>query len=239
MLFGSKSLNYKVGDGSLPKMKPSRYFPHHLPGQPTLSEMDFGLLSEEAKSGKYDDLLDKVISFAQSLEYLEADFNYSTIESPKSLASAENTEIGDTADQAMAFLANSVKRHIDNQAKIYFELMPYLEKFEEKLGISLSIEQRKLFMFFFRVGMGLSLIENLSGINMQGYSHPSISNVLHTPRQVLENIKKHEVDWNLDFLGDNSSQMARVKSALYVGYFQSKYTAESPDSVMEFVIPVK
>jgi len=28
-----------------------------------------------------------------------------------------------------------------------------------------------------------------------------------------------------------------VKLLLYIGYFQSKYTAESPSSVMEFVSP--
>jgi len=32
--------------------------------------------------------------------------------------------------------------------------------------------------------------------------------------------------------------MAHVKLALYIGYFQSKYTAESPSSVMEFVTPI-
>jgi hypothetical protein len=48
-LFGSKALDYRVGDGTLPKLKASRYFAHHLPGQPTLTQMDFDLLSEETK----------------------------------------------------------------------------------------------------------------------------------------------------------------------------------------------
>ena len=85
--------------------------------------------------------------------------------------------------------------------------------------------------------MGLSLIENGSGLNINGLCHPSISNVLHTPRQVLENLTKHENGCNLEFLGGNDSQMNAVKLLLYIGYFQSKYTAESPSSVMEFVSP--
>ena len=86
--------------------------------------------------------------------------------------------------------------------------------------------------------MGLSLIENLSSLNIQGYCHPSISNILHGPRQVLVDLSSKGFNWNLDFVGDNNSQMALVKVALYVGYFQSKYTAESPASVMEFVLPI-
>jgi hypothetical protein len=236
-LFGSKSLDYRVGDGTLPKLKSSKYFAHHLPGQPTLTQMDFDLLSEEAKSGKHQILLDKAINFATSLDYLDGDYNYSNQTVPKSLSNPEISNPGDTTDEAMAFLANKAKQFIDNQVKIYFELLPYLEKFEENSGVKLTPEQRKLFMCIFRVGMGLSLIENLSSLNIQGYCHPSISNILHGARQVLLSLEKHGFNCDLDFIGDNTAQVAHVKLALYIGYFQSKYTAESPSSVMEFVVP--
>ena len=237
-LFGSKSLDYRVGDGTLPKLRSSKYFPHHLPGQPTLTQMDFDLLSEEAKSGRHQILLNKAVDFAIFLDYSEGDYNYSNQTEPESLSDPEIRNPGDTTDEAMAFWANRVKQYIDDGAKIYFELLPYVEKFEENLGIKLTLEQRKLFMCIFRVGMGLSLIENLSGLNIQGYCHPSISNILHGARQVLQGMEEHGFKCDLDFIGDHTAQVWHVKLALYIGYFQSKYTAESPSSVMEFVGPI-
>jgi len=236
-LFGSKTLNYRVGDGTLPKLKPSSYFAHHLPGQPRVTQMDFELLSEEAKSGKHQELMDKVVSFAVSLDYLEADYKYSNTSAPNLIANPEIKSPGDSTDEAMAFLANIIKEKIDNEVKVYFELLPYLEKFEEKLQIKLTSQQRKYFMCIFRVGMGLSLIENLSGLNLERFCHPSISNILHMPRQVLEGLTKHGFECDFSFLGDNDSQMSHIKLALYVGYFQSKYNGESADSVMEFIVP--
>ena len=238
-LFGTKSLNYSVGDGTLPKLKSARYFPHHLPGEPTLTQMDFELLSEEAKNGKYDLLLEKAMNFALGLEYVSADYDYSNFTAPDLMSNPEINQVGTTTDEAMSFLANMAKKYIDNQSKVYFEHLPYLAKFEEKLSLELNSDQRKFFMLILRVGMGLSFIENNSGLNINGLCHPSISNVLHTPRQVLENLAKKEYGWNLEFLGSNDSQMNTVKLALYIGYFQSKYTAESPSSVMEFVGPAK
>jgi hypothetical protein len=240
-MFGSKPLDYKVGDGTLPKLKPSKYFAHHLPGEPTLTQMDFDLLSEEAKSGKHELLINKAVNFGISLEYSEGDHDYSSSTStlPKPIANSENNNQGNNTDEAMAFLANVVKQKIDNEIKLYIELLPYLEKFEEKLRTNLSLEQRKFFMCIFRIGMGLSLIENLSGLNIQGFCHPSMSNILHSPRQVLESLIKHGFSWDLNFVGTNESQMGIVKLALYIGYFQSKYTAETPSSVMEFVAPIE
>ena len=237
-LFGSKSLNYRVGDGTLPKLKSSKYFAHHLPGQPTLTQTDFDLLSEEAKSGKHQILLDKAINFATSLDYLDGDYNYSNQTVPKSLSNPEISNPGDTTDEAMAFLANKAKQFIDNQAKIYFELSPYLEEFEKALEIEFNLLQRKSLMCIMRIGMGLSLIENLSGLNLQGFCHPSISNILHLPHQVLIALSKNGFIWNLDVLGTNQRQKEVVRLALYVGYFQSKYTAETPRSVMEHVKPI-
>lgn len=236
-LFGAKTLNYRVGDGTLPKLKPSSYFAHYLPGQPTVTQMDFELLSEEAKSGKHQELMDKVVSFAVSLDYLEADYKYSNTSAPNLMANPQIKTPGETTDEMMAFLANIVREKIDNEVKVYFELLPYLEKFEENLKIKLTLQQRKYFMCIFRVGMGLSLIENLSGLNLERFCHPSISNILHLPRQVLESLTKHGFGYDFSFLGDNDSQMSHIKLALYVGYFQSKYNGESPDSVMEFIVP--
>ena len=238
-LFGSKSLDYRVGDGTLPKLKPTRYFEHHLPGQPTLTQLDFDLLSEEAKSGKHQALVDKAVNFAVTLDYLGGDYNYANQSAPKPLNNPTITNPGDTTEDAMAFLANTVKQSIDNSVEIYFELLPYLKKFEECLEITLTAEQRKVCMCIFRVGMGLSLIENLSGLNIQGYCHPSVSNVLYGARQVIEAMEKHELKCDLGFAGDNAAQMALIKLALYVGYFQSKYTAEPPESVMEFILPLE
>lgn len=237
-LFGSKSLDYRVGDGTLPKLKPSRYFEHHLPGQPTLTQLDFDLLSEEAKSGKHQALVDKAVNFAVSLDYLSGDYNYANQSAPKPLSNPTITNAGDTTEDAMTFLANTVKQSIDDSVKIYFELLPYLKKFEESLEIILTVEQRKVFMCIFRVGMGLSLIENLSGLNIQGFCHPSISNVLYGARQVIQALEMHELKCDLGFVGDNTAQVALIKLALYVGYFQSKYTAEPPESVMEFIVPL-
>ena len=240
-MFGSKPLDYKLGDGTLPKLKPSKYFVHHLPGEPTLTQMDLTLLSEEAKSGKHELLINKVVNFSISLEYTEGDYIYCSSSStlPTPLANNKDRYQGNKTDEAMAFLANVVRQKINNEIKLYIELLPYLEKFEEKLRTELSLEQRRFFMCIFRVGMGLSLIENLSGLNIQGFCHPSISNILHSPQQVLESLIRHGFSWDLDFVGTNESQMRIVKLALYIGYFQSKYTAESPSSIMEFVAPIE
>ncbi|MEY4108972.1 MAG: hypothetical protein RJB35_285 [Actinomycetota bacterium] len=161
-LFGTKSLNYNVGDRTLPKLKSARYFPHHLPGEPTLTQMDFELLSEEAKNGKYDLLLEKAMNFALGLEYVNADYDYSNFTAPDLMSNPDINQVGTTTDEAMSFLANMAKKYIDNQSKVYFEHLPYLAKFEEKLSIELNPDQRKFFMLILRVGMGLSLIENNS-----------------------------------------------------------------------------
>jgi cytochrome b involved in lipid metabolism len=161
-LFGTKSLNYNVGDRTLPKLKSARYFPHHLPGEPTLTQMDFELLSEEAKNGKYNLLLEKAMNFALGLEYVNADYDYSNFTAPDLMSNPDINQVGTTTDEAMSFLANMAKKYIDNQSKVYFEHLPYLAKFEEKLSIELNPDQRKFFMLILRVGMGLSLIENNS-----------------------------------------------------------------------------
>ena len=200
--------------------------------------MDIDLLSEEAKSGKHQALMDKAVTFAVFLDYLEGDYNYSNLNRPKSLANPEINNPGDSTDEAMAFLANMVKEKIDNEVKVYFELLPYLQKFEEKLEIDFNKQQRKGVICIFRVGMGLALLENLSGLNIERFCHPSISNVLQLPFLVLENMKKHGFECDMNFLGDKDTQKALIQLALYVGYFQGKYSGESPSSVLEFVTPM-
>ena len=237
-IFGAKSLDYRAGNGSLAKLKPSKYFPHHLPGEPTLTQMDFELLQEEARNGKNEELMSQAINFAITLDYLDASYDYLDRKVPAALGDPTITSPGNSTEDAMNFLANSVKQYMDNSVKIYFELLPYLERFEECLEIDFNETQRKMLMCIMRIGMGLSLIENTSGLNIQGFCHPSISNVLRTPRQVLLALSKSEFNSDLDVLDGHDKQMKVVELALYVGYFQSKYTAETPGSVMEFVKPI-
>jgi len=237
-IFGPKPLDYRTGNGSLARLKSSKYFPHHLPGEPTLTQMDFELLQEEARSGKNKELMGQAINFAITLDYLDASYDYSKKKIPEALSDPTIDSPGNSTEDAMKFLANSVKQYIDNSVNIYFELLPYLERFEERLEIKFNAANRKSLMCIMRVGMGLSLIENKSGLNIQGFCHPSVSNVLHTPRQVLIALSKNEFDWNLGILDGHKREMDVIQLALYVGYFQSKYTAETPDSVMEYVKPL-
>jgi hypothetical protein len=232
-LFGSRGLDYSSGDGSLARMKPNRYLAHHLPGEVTPGGMDIDLLSEESINGKHNELLKKAVGFALSLDYLEGDYDYKSQKTHMPLAGNQTTTVGDELNSMMEFTANLVKKSIDNSASIYEELLPYLEEFENRLKLSLNSDQRKDLMFIFRVGMGLSLIENLSDHGLSGFCHPSIHNVLHMPRQVWVEIQSHGYAHDLSFLGGNDSQMRYVALGLYSGYFQSKYTAESPSSTFE------
>ncbi len=237
-IFGAKSLDYRAGNGSLAKLKSTKYFPHHLPGEPTLTQMDFELLQEEARNGKNAELMGQAINFAITLDYLDASYDYLDRKIPAALTDPTVNSPGNSTEEAMKFLANSVKQYIDNSVNIYFELLPYLERFEERLEMQFTGAQRKTLMCIMRIGMGLSLIENKSGLNINGFCHPSVSNVLHTPRQVLLALSKHEFNWDLDVLDVHERQMTVVQLALDIGYFQSKYTAETPGSVMEYVKPL-
>jgi hypothetical protein len=232
-LFSSRGLDYSRGDGSLARMKPNRYLAHHLPGETIPGAMDFDLLSEESKNGKHNQLLKKAVEFAGSLDYLAADYNYNSQEAHTPLASNQNVRVTDDLNSMMEFTANMVKKSIDNSANIYEELLPYLQEFENRLKLSLNVDQRKDLMCIFRVGMGLSLIENLSGQGLDGFCHPSIHNILHLPRQVWIEIQNHGYACDLSFLGGNDVQMRYIGLGLYSGYFQSKYTAESPSSTFE------
>jgi cytochrome b involved in lipid metabolism len=107
-------------------------------------------------------LLEKAMNFALGLEYVNADYDYSNFTAPDLMSNPDINQVGTTTDEAMSFLANMAKKYIDNQSKVYFEHLPYLAKFEEKLSIELNPDQRKFFMLILRVGMGLSLIENNS-----------------------------------------------------------------------------
>jgi len=232
-LFSSRGLDYSSGDGSLARLKASRYFPHHLPGESSPGTMDIDLLSEEAKNGKHPELLKKVVEFAQFLDYLEGDYDYNSEKMHTPLAEIDSVVVDGDLDSMMKFTANIVKKSIDNSADIYYELLPYIKEFEHRLNLKLDVDQRKTLMCIFRVGMGLSLIENLSGQNIQGFCHPSIHNILCSPRQIWLGIQPHGYSADLSFLGGSDAEMRYISLALYSGYFQSKYTAESPSSTFE------
>lgn len=231
-LFSARGLDYSSGDGSLPRVKSNRFFTHHLPGEAIPGAMDFDLLSEEAKSGKHQELLKKAVQIAHSLDYLEGDYDYDSEKTYEQLARNQSFPVDDL-NSMMEFTANMVKKSIDNSASIYEELLPYLKEFENRLKLTLSAAQRRDLMCIFRVGMGLSLIENLSGHRLDGFCHPSIHNILHLPRQVSIEIQSHGYLSDLSFLGGHDSQMRYIGLALYSGYFQNKYTAESPSSTFE------
>ena len=232
-LFSSRGLDYSNGDGSLARLKASRYFPHHLPGESRPGTMDIDLLSEEAKNGKHPELLRRVVEFAQFLDHLEGDYDYNSEKTHTPLAGNETVPVDDDLDSMMKFTVNIVNKSIDNSADIYYELLPYLKEFEHRLNLKLDVDQRKTLMCIFRVGMGLSLIENLSGQNIQGFCHPSVHNILRMPRQVWLEMQPYGYSADLSFLGGNEAEMRYIALALYSGYFQSKYTAESPSSTFE------
>jgi hypothetical protein len=232
-IFSYRNLDYSNGDGSLARIKTNRYLPHRRPGEFIVGSIDIDLLSEETKNGKHSQLLKKAVEFAQFLDYLEGDYDYRVDKSITKLAVNPSDSVGGDLDSMLDFLANTVKKSIDNSADIYWELLPYLKEFESRLNLQLDAEQRKTLMCFFRVGRGLSLIENLSGRNIQGFCHPSIFNILCMPRQVWLEMQSYGYSNNLSFLGENDAQMRWIGLALYSGYFQSKYTAEPPLSVFK------
>ena len=238
-LFGSKLLNYRVGNESLAKVRQDKYFRHTLPGEISSPQMNFEILQEEANNGKYDEILGKAIDFASTFDYASADYDYMNRKSPDMLeVDIAVSDLDDTA-QAMAYLANLAKQNINEAIKIYFEQLPYLEKFESNLGVTLGFEERKILLFLMRVGMALSLIENGSGVNLPGFAHPSISNIIHTPNQVLMALSKRGIAWNLNNIGPHDNQKKVVQLVMSAGYFQSKYTAEFPHYVMSEVKPFR
>ena len=237
-LFGSKLLNYRVGNESLAKVKHDKYFRHNLPGEHSFPQMNFEILQEEVNNGKYDEILGKALDFASTFEYKSADYDYLNRKTPDMLDTGDADSNLDSTAQAMAYLANLARQNVNESIKIYFEHLPYLEKFESTIGIALSVQQRKTLMHLMRVGMALSLIENVSGVNLPGFVHPSISNIIHTPNQVLMALSRRAITWNLDTLGDHDNQKRAVQLVIHVGYFQSKYTAEYPHYVMSEIKPL-
>ena len=238
-LFGSKLLNYRVGNESLAKVKQDKYFRHKLPGEPSFTQMNFEILQEEANNGKYDEILGKALDFASTFEYPSADYNYLNRKTPEMLESKIYDSDLDPTAQAMAYLANLAKQNVNDSIRIYFEHLPYMEKFESNLGITLNVQQRKFLMFLMRAGMALSLIENGSGVNLPGFAHPSISNIIHTPNQVLMALSRRAISWSMDTIGHHDNQKKVVQLVIHAGYFQSKYTAEFPHYVMSQIKPLR
>lgn len=207
-----------------------------LPGEISLPHLgalvDFKLIQQEALNGKSDELLSEISKNVRHIRYDDASYDYKQNTAHRKIADTEPPNI---QDNPMAYLANIAKKTIDTQVETYLEFLPFLEEFEKKLRFKFTTEQRRTIMSFFQFGMFLALIENQSGLNVQGLYHPTILNCLASPRQIIQNLNKHKLEIDLEFAPNNDKQMEIVYLAVNVGYFHSKYTPESPQALMEFV----
>jgi hypothetical protein len=236
-LFRTKKLNYRHGDGTLAHMSKTRYFPHVLPGEKKLPfSIDAAILQEESNSGMHHDLVRKVIDFSHSLEIPEATFDYKDIPKTTNLHDPKITQPGNDLSQQSKFLVNLMYNQLDKQSEIYAEFIPFLKTFDEKMNLSLNKEQRHFIMFCFKTGMALALFENKSGVNINGYCHPSISNILFsiTVTPIIVKLIKPG-SWEFGNTGPKLNTL--VGLAMQVGYFHTKYTEETPESVMFFLKP--
>ena len=235
-LFGEKQLNYSYGLGLLPRVKKTTYRTHFLPNEISYLHLgallDFKLMQQEALSGKSEELLNAVSKNVHHNQYGDASYVYEQNASHRKIADTEPPNI---QDNPMAYLANIVKKNIDSQVEIYLEFLPFLKEFEKRLELEFTTEHRRTIMSIFQFGMFLSLIEDESGLSLQGSYHPSILNLLSNPKRVIQNLMKHKLKINLKFTDTDEKQMEIAFLALSIGYFHTKYTAESPQSVMEFV----
>jgi len=234
--FGEKQLDYSYGLGLLPRLKKSTYRKHFLPGEISRLQLgasiDFKLMQQEALNGKSEELLNEVSKNVHHIQYDDASFDYKQNATHRKIADTEPPNI---QDNPMAYLANIVKKTIDSQVEIYLEFLPFLKEFEKRLELEFTTEHRRTIMSIFQFGMFLSLIEDKSGLSLQGSYHPSILNLLSNPKRVIQNLMKHKLKINLEFTHTDEKQMEIAFLALSIGYFHTKYTAESPESVMEFV----
>lgn len=217
-------------DELLPRVPKHHYLKHELPTVRTSMRLDAQFLSQEAASGRHEKLLDKVLKFSNSIEWSEATYEDSQTIDDSPQHNPDLQEPGENLDSQMAWMANRVKSLIDNQRNIYKELFPFLLELEKKIAIRLNTEQRRNLLFAMRVGMGLALIENQSREGIEGFYHPSIVSILANPFVLKDEIARFApADWNGDFV-DKINLLTQV--SMSVGYFHSKYTAESPDSVL-------
>jgi hypothetical protein len=234
--FGEKQLDYSYGLGLLPRLKKSTYRKHFLPGEISTLELgasiDFKLMQQEALNGKSEELLNEVSKNVHHIQYDDASFDYKQNATHRKIADSEPVNI---QDNPMAYLANIVKKTIDTRVETHLEFLPFLEEFEKKLELKFTTEQKRTIMSLFQFGMFLSLIEDNSGLSIQGSFHPSILNCLSNPKPVIQSLIKYELKMNLEFNHKHREQREIAFLALSVGYFHTKYTGESPQSVMEFV----
>lgn len=234
--FGEKQLDYSYGLGLLPRLKKSTYRKHFLPGEISTLELgasiDFKLMQQEALNGKSEELLNEVSKNVHHIQYDDASFDYKQNATHRKIADSEPVNI---QDNPMAYLANIVKKTIDTRVETHLEFLPFLEEFEKKLELKFTTEQKRTIMSLFQFGMFLSLIEDNSGLSIQGAFHPSILNCLSNPKPVIQSLIKYELKMNLEFNHKHREQREIAFLALSVGYFHTKYTGESPQSVMEFV----
>ena len=215
---------------SVPK---SQYVPHELPRVNPSIELDLELLGQEAANGKHEKLLDKVLSFSKTMEWDEATFN---VEQHVDLTKLHDENIkvpGDNLKSQNAWMANRVKQLIDNQKETYMKLFPFLVELEKKLGIPLNNEQKRNLLFGMRLGMGLALIENQSSKGINGFIHPSIVNILANPIVMKEEINRNSpADWDYKLV---KKLEILTQLSMTIGYFHTKYTADSPKEVLSEV----
>lgn len=220
-------------DEFFPKVSRQSYVSHELPRVRTSMKLDANYLSQEAVCGRHEKLMDKVVQFSKSLEWIDATYEPSQPIDDVQLHDPSFDEPGEDVSSQSAWLANRAKLFIDNQRNTYKELFPFLMELESKLDGKLSIEQRRYLLFAMRIGMGLALIENQSKEGLQRFCHPSVVSILANPFVMKDEISRYApTEWSVK-QSSHINDLTQV--AMSVGYFHTKYTTESPESVLSNV----
>jgi hypothetical protein len=224
----------QTSDEFFPKVSRQSYIPHEQPQVPTSIKLDAGYLSQEAVSGRLEKLIDKAINFSKTLEWIDASYEPTQVINDAQLYDPTINEPGEDVSSQSAWLVNRAKLFIDNQLKTYKELLPFLMELESKLDGKLLIEQRRYLLFAMRIGMGLALIENQSKEGLKGFYHPLVASILTNPFVMKDEILRYAPTvWS----AKQSSQINDLTQvAMSVGYFHSKYTTETPESVLSKVV---
>lgn len=223
-----------TSDEFFPKVSRKSYVPHELPQVFTSIKLDAKYLSQEAVSGRHEKLIDKVVDFSKSLEWLDATYEPTQLINDVPLHDPSLNEPGEDVSSQTKWLVNRAKLFIDNQRNTHKELFPFLMELESKLDWKLSIEQRRYLLFAMRIGMGLSLIENQSKEGLQRFYHPSVVSILANPFVMKDEILRYApTEWSTK-QSPQINDLTQV--AMSVGYFHSKYTPETPESVLSRVV---
>lgn len=223
-----------TSDEFFPKVSRQSYVAHELPRVQTSMKLDAEYLRQEAVSGRHEKLLDKVVNFSKTLEWIDATYEPTQVINDAQLHDPTSKEPGEDVSSQNAWLVNQGMLFIDNQRNTHKELLPFLMELESKLNWKLSIEQRRYLLFAMRIGMGLALIENQSKEGLQRFYHPSVASILANPFVMKDEILRYApTEWS----AKQSSQINDLTQvAMSVGYFHSKYTTETPESVLSKVV---